>query len=88
MNKTDKDGKAVTELLGQRIRLTAIVERFPHFLVKQGATGTVSFVDEKRKQINVKMDALIEGCEEWDNEIIWDGEETEDFPLQTELLKA
>lgn len=72
--------------VGQRIRLSVDVERYPHFIAKEGSVGTVSFVDEKRKQINVKMDEQIEGCEEWNNEIIWDGEDTEYFGLQTFLI--
>jgi len=62
---------------GDRITLAEYVDRFPFFLVEPGATGTVTEASDKL--ITVKMDAHIDGCEEWDNEIIFnlpdDGEE-------------
>jgi len=55
--------------IGQRVRLRRNVERFPHFIAGAGLTGTVSYVDAA--MVGVKMDEHIDGCEEWDNEVMW-----------------
>ena len=58
-----------TSLLGRRVRLTAIVERFPHFRAEDGRTGEVVTVEPDL--IAVRMDEPLDGAEEWDNEIHW-----------------
>lgn len=68
---------------GTRVRLTDAVERFPYFSVEAGGTGTVT-VDEDQL-ICVKMDDLIPGCEDWDNEIQFtpdDESEWADMPFE------
>ncbi len=45
------------------------VERYPHFTVPAGATGTVTNSDDD--YYAVKVDQPIAGAEEWDNEVIW-----------------
>ena len=55
--------------IGTQIMLRRSIDRFPHFIVEQGATGTV--VEFSDGLVRVKMDDHIEGCEEWDNEIVW-----------------
>lgn len=57
--------------VGERFRLVREVERFPHFIVDKGLTGTVVSVDHG--VIYGKMDQHIPDCEEWDNCIQWDG---------------
>lgn len=54
---------------GTRVRLRHSVDRYPHFLAPMGATGTVVVSEEQI--FAVKMDETLEGCEEWDNEIVW-----------------
>jgi len=59
----------MTLQVGQRVRLRRNVERYPHFIAGAGLTGTVSYVDAA--MVGVKMDEHIDGCEEWDNEVMW-----------------
>lgn len=62
-----------------RVRLTSQHECYPHFIVPKGSEGTVVFVDfiacgpwsTPEVQVAVKMDEHIEGCEAWDNEVVW-----------------
>jgi len=58
-----------------RVQLLTRVERFPHFIVAAGETGTVKEIDLdakcNRQEYWVKMDNPIENCEEWDNCILW-----------------
>jgi hypothetical protein len=55
--------------VGARVQLTRDVDRYPHFLAKAGMTGTV--VQNDRHALAVRMDAVLPGCEEWDNQILW-----------------
>jgi len=55
--------------VGQRVRLRRNVERYPHFIAGAGLTGTVSYVDAA--MVGVTMDEHIDGCETWDNEVMW-----------------
>lgn len=71
-----------------RIALARDVERFPHFTAPAGSTGTITEVLPDR--FTVKMDDHIPGCEEWDNEIVWEGEGsalTDEFNADTVELK-
>lgn len=54
---------------GTRVRLRRDVDRYPFFIAPEGATGTV--VECSCDALLVKMDEHIDGCEEWDNEIMW-----------------
>lgn len=47
--------------IGSKVKLTKRVDRFPHFLVNAGATGTVV------EDLGVKLDETVKGAEEWDN---------------------
>ena len=60
----------ITFKVGDRVRLTQDVERFPHFIAKAGSTGVVS-ENNGENQVSVKMDEILEGAEEWDNEVCW-----------------
>jgi hypothetical protein len=73
---------------GDRVRLTVDVDRYPHFLAKKGLTGIVldTNASDWPKSIAVKMDEPLEGCEEWDNTILWSDEEREYFPQQVERI--
>lgn len=55
-------------VVGDRVRLTNDVERYPHFIAKGGSAGTVTEVGEN---VIVKMDEHIPGAEEWENEVHW-----------------
>lgn len=66
MNATDP---AVAFGKGDRVRLTRPVERFPHFIAPEGATGTVT--EASAALILVHMDDTLAGAEEWDNQIAW-----------------
>ncbi len=54
--------------VGDRVRVRSELEFFPHFIVKPGATGVVSWAQEGCP-VWVKMDDHIDGCEYWDNEV-------------------
>lgn len=56
-------------VVGSRGRLRRAVERFPHFVIGAGATGTVTEATESL--IALRMDDLVAGSEEWDNEVCW-----------------
>lgn len=62
-------------VLGARVRLRRGIERFPHFRVEAGATGAITIATEDL--IAMKMDLLVPGAEEWDNEVCWNPEEGE-----------
>jgi hypothetical protein len=68
---------------GTRVILKNDVERYPHFIAPKGATGTV--VDVGDPQVfAVRMDDLVEGAEEWDNEVHWMNDD--DPTLDLEVL--
>lgn len=54
---------------GDRIRLARPVDRFPHFVAPEGATGTVTEVSDTL--VLVRMDETLQGAEEWDNHVAW-----------------
>ena len=51
--------------VGQRVRLKDRVDRFPHFTVPEGVTGTISEVTDGL--VSVKMDTAIEGAGDYGN---------------------
>lgn len=56
--------------VGARVALTHDVERYPHFVAPAGAVGTV--VDHGDPNLYaVRLDELLEGAEEWANEVHW-----------------
>lgn len=54
---------------GQRFRLRRDVERYPHFTAPAGMLGTIATVDYG--EICLCMDEMLEGAEDWENEICW-----------------
>lgn len=56
--------------VGEKVITLQEIDRFPHFIIKQHATGTITKV--KENEIWVKFDQKIEGCEEWDNQVLFD----------------
>jgi hypothetical protein len=62
--------------VGTRVRLRRDVDRFPHFLARAGAWGTVTMNHEG--MVAVHMDEQIPGAETWDNEIVWYEEQGHD----------
>lgn len=59
--------------IGTRIVLAKVVERFPHFLAEKGLRGTVNEITDDL--ISVRMDEEIGGAGEWDNCIVWEGDD-------------
>jgi len=59
--------------LGTRVRLRHDVDRYPHFRARAGMTGTVVTVGPD--PVVVRMDEYLEGCEEWDNAILWSNDD-------------
>jgi hypothetical protein len=55
--------------VGDRVRLTHEVWRYPHFIAECGQAGTVTYVSHD--MVAVRMDAPVKGAEEWDNEVHW-----------------
>jgi hypothetical protein len=86
MNTEQKQTKARLPLkVGSRIRLIRDVERFSDFLVKAGAFGVCTQANEGGR-IAVRMDELIQGAKEWDNEIWWESDARVDFDDDAEVL--
>jgi hypothetical protein len=86
MNTENKQTKARLPLkVGSRIRLIRDVERFSDFLVKAGAFGVCTQANEGGR-IAVRMDELIQGAKEWDNEIWWESDARVDFDDDAEVL--
>ncbi len=59
--------------VGERAKLRRIVERFPHFWIAAGATGTVTEATEDL--IALRMDKHVPGAEAWDNELCWSADD-------------
>lgn len=55
--------------VGSRGRLRRNVDRFPHFVALAGATGTVTEATDSL--IALRLDEVLPGAEEWDNEVCW-----------------
>lgn len=55
--------------VGARLVLRHELWRYPHFIVPEGATGTITHSDEEL--VALRMDEVIPGAEEWDNEVHW-----------------
>jgi hypothetical protein len=61
---------------GARFQVVCTVDRFDHFIVEAGATGTV--VDADENVVSLHMDEFVPGAEPWDNEIVWTVEDDYD----------
>ncbi|HET7444545.1 MAG TPA: hypothetical protein VFJ57_07800 [Solirubrobacterales bacterium] len=70
-------GQGDLPAVGARARLRHEIERFPHFLIEAGATGTVAEASESL--IALRMDDFVPGAEEWDNEVCWTLEDGDFF---------
>jgi hypothetical protein len=67
---------------GYRFMLRRDVDRFPDFLVRKGATGTV--VRARNGAVIALMDQIIQGAEEWDNHVFWERDFLDDtLPLDS-----
>ncbi len=64
--------------VGQRARLCRIVERFPHFSIAAGSTGTVT--EATPDLVALTMDEQISGAEEWDNALCWSADDAAHCP--------
>lgn len=67
--------------VGERVQLAYDAERFPGFIAPAGLLGTISVLDEEGGAVSVLMDEPIPGCEEWNNHVIWEGEDFYRFAL-------
>jgi hypothetical protein len=57
---------------GTRVTARYNIDRYPHFMVPKGATGTViDRTDGRFWFFVVKLDQPLSGCEEWDHEIYY-----------------
>jgi len=54
--------------IGNRVRLTTRVDRYPHASIPKGETGTVARMDDY-VLLSVKLDRPWPGLEEWNNEL-------------------
>ncbi|MEX1142869.1 MAG: hypothetical protein WD399_07590 [Thermoleophilaceae bacterium] len=59
--------------VGARARLRRIVDRYPHFCIDPGATGTIT--ESSNDLICLHMDRHVDGAEDWDNEVCWTPED-------------
>jgi hypothetical protein len=59
----------VSPPVGARVQLRHAVDRYPHFLAPEGATGTVT--EATADVYAVRMDTHLDGAEDWDNQIHW-----------------
>lgn len=61
-----------TPAVGERVRLRHDIDRYPHFIARAGATGTITDLGSPAgSYISVRMDEHLPGAEEWDNEVVW-----------------
>lgn len=64
--------------VGDRVRLTQDVERYPYFIAPAGTTGVVIHASKRQPSpsagltLTIRADRRIQGAEEWDNEIHWE----------------
>ncbi len=59
--------------VGTRVRLTHAVDRYPHFIAPEGATGVVT--ESSDELVAVRLDLNVEGAHEWDNEVHWSNDD-------------
>lgn len=76
--------KDQTLKLGDIVRLTRDIDRFPYFRAKKGTTGTVHIVGESL--LEVRMHETLENCEEWENGIDWYVDEGDDWTADLEKI--
>ncbi len=74
--------------VGSRIQLMRDVERFPHFIARKGARGTIVSFD--KHGASARMDDKLESCEEWGNCILWEcNDETfDDFSDDIQMIES
>jgi hypothetical protein len=77
--------KELEEMYKVKVMLVRDVERFPHFIARKGMTGVIEEITNGYAR--VKVDAELHGSEEWENCIIWNGEEDlVDFAKDVKLI--
>jgi hypothetical protein len=62
-------------MIGARAQLRRRVDRFPHFAIEAGATGTITDVTDEL--VAMRIDSYVPGAEDWGNELCWTPEEGE-----------
>lgn len=71
---------------GVRVILRTDIDRWPHFIAKAGMTGVIAeFTPGPRGLLSVKLDQPLEGCEEWDNHVIWSDDDLDPTHLEMDL---
>ncbi len=78
------DAVARRPKVGARVRLRQDVDRYPHFIAREGSTGVVSHSDDEN--FWVKLDDHLDGAEEWDNEVQWFGDFLRDVNDDLEVV--
>lgn len=71
--------------IGKRVRLRRDVERYPDFIAWKGMTGIVEELQPNDTHLAVAMDERIEGCEYWENKVLWDN--PKEFIKDVEFIK-
>jgi hypothetical protein len=79
------------ERVGQRVRFTTAVERYPFFTAPEGTTGTIVEWDERHQHGVVRLDTALDGADEWtengETEVFFDADSfTDSFDEQVEVI--
>ena len=68
---------------GTRVVLARDVDRYPFFVAKAGQRGVVTFAQPGN--VWVRLDRLLLGAEDWDNEVQWHDNDMLDFEHDVRL---
>jgi hypothetical protein len=74
-------------VVGERVRLTERVDRYPHFVAPMGAIGTVVDIGDENV-FAVCLDEMLPGAEEWDNAVYWELDSDDDPRHSLEVLRC
>lgn len=76
---------SLKQFVGKRVRLRRDVERYPDFIAWQGMTGVVEELQPNDTCLAVAMDERIDGCEYWENKVLWDNQK--EFIKDVEFIR-
>lgn len=69
---------------GARVKFLGPLDRYPHFIVPDGAIGTV--VESTEFLFVVRLDVHLPGAEAWENEVSWPWEDFSSVGTDLEVL--
>lgn len=73
--------------VGSRVRLVEDVDRFPDFLARAGAIGTVVEIHTSAVAIAVRLDDAPPGSEPWGGVVYWyANQHADDWPRQLRVI--